>query len=195
MTEWRAVLLIIHLAATLAMAAPLYMLIVVNERVRFGAPLGYYTDRYMENIIRNNAIRCFVFQATILVTGLALVAVTGRWASLLTDPAMVVKWVALGALATLLSLVHFSIQPRIEALVNQVKPNEPPPPDIGPKLAVLRVRRKKLSATCLFLVLTSVIMGLRVMFQYNFYLALLFVVLSAVYAWRAYRKPLPFGWI
>ncbi len=40
----------------------------------------------------------------------------------------------------------------------------------------------------LFLVLTALIMGLRATFFYNPYLA-------ALYAWRAYRKPAPLGWI
>src|SRR3972149_11427191 len=96
MADLRAFLLVVHLLSTLLMAAPFYMLVIVNERARFGAPLGYFTDRYMENIIRNNAVRCFIFQGTMLASGLGLIYITGRsWSSLLTDPALVIKWVAL----------------------------------------------------------------------------------------------------
>ena len=141
--EWRAFLLLIHLLSTLLMAAPFYMLIIVNERARFGVPLGYFTDRYMENIIRNNAVRCFVFQGTMLASGLGLIYITGRpWISLLTEPTMVIKWVALAILVSLLSYIHFSIQPRIEQLMEQVKPDTPVPQGLGPKIAALRKRRK-----------------------------------------------------
>lgn len=196
MLEWKGFLLFVHLLATLAMAAPLYMLIVVNERARFGAPLGYFTDRYLENIIRNNAVRCFVFQGTMLASGLGLVYVTGRsWSSLVTEPNLVVKWVALLLLVGLLSYIHFSLQPRIETLINQLKPEGPVPQGLGPRVAPLRLRRKRLAALCLFLVLTALVMGLRATFDYNFYLALLFVVVAALYAWRAYRRPVLLGWV
>ena len=196
MPEWKGFLLFVHLMSTLAMAAPLYMLVVVNERARFGAPLGHFTDRYLENIIRNNAVRCFVFQGTMLASGLGLVYVTGRsWSSLVTEPALVVKWVALVLLVGLLSYIHFSVQPRIESLVNQLKTEGPAPQGLGPQIAPLRLRRKRLSAFCFFLVVTALIMGLRATFDYNLYLALLFVVVGALYAWRAYRRPVPLGWI
>ena len=76
--ELKALLLLLHLLSTMFMAAPFYMLIIVNERGRFGAPLGYYTDRYMENMIRNNAVRCFIFQATMAASGLGLLYISGR---------------------------------------------------------------------------------------------------------------------
>jgi hypothetical protein len=70
--ELRAFLLAVHVLSTMLMAAPFYMLIIVNERARTGMPLGYYTDRFMENIIRNNAVRCFIFQGTVAASGLWL---------------------------------------------------------------------------------------------------------------------------
>jgi hypothetical protein len=194
--EWRALLLFVHLLSTLLMAAPFYMLVVVNERVRFGAPLGYFTDRYMENIVRNNAVRCFVFQGTMLASGLALVYVTGRsWVALITDPTLVIKWVALAILVSLLANIHFSLQPRIESLMEQVKPDVPVPQGLGPQIAALRSRRKKFAGICLFLVLTALIMGLRATFYYNIYLAVALIIVAAIYAWRVYRKPVPLGWI
>jgi len=194
--ELRAFLLVVHLLSTLLMAAPFYMLVIVNERARFGAPLGYFTDRYMENIIRNNAVRCFIFQGTMLASGLWLTYITrGSFTPLLTEPTLMVKWVALVILASLLSHIHFSVQPRIERLMEQVKPDAPVPQGLAPQLAALRSRRKKLSGICLFLVLTALIMGLRATFFYNFYLAIGLIAIAAVYAWRVYRKPVPLGWI
>ena len=83
--EWIAFLLVVHLMSTLLMAVPFYMLVIINKRAYFGAALGYFTERYMENIIRNNAVKCFIFQGTMLAGGLGLVYVNGRsWSSLFT---------------------------------------------------------------------------------------------------------------
>ena len=195
--EWRTFLLLVHLVSTLLMAAPFYMLVIVNERARFGAPLGYFTDRYMENIIRNNAVRCFVFQGTMAASGLGLIYINAwlSWSDLVTEPALIIKWVALLILVSLLSYIHFSLQPRVESLINQLKPDEPAPSELGPQLRSLRMRRKRLAGICLFLVLTALIMGLRVTFLLNYYVAGIFVAVAALYAWRVYRKPVLLGWI
>lgn len=194
--EWRTLFLLIHLLSTLFMAAPFYMLIIVNERVRFGAPLGYFTDRYMENMVRNNSVRCFVFQGTMAASGLALFFITGRsWSALFTDPTIVIKWLALAVMVSLLTYIHTSLQPRIETLMEQVKPDAPVPQGIGPQIAALRSRRKKFAGICLFLVLTALIMGLRATFLYDYYMAVIFIAVAALYAWRVYRKPVPLGWI
>ncbi len=196
MIEWRAVLLVVHLLSTMLMAAPFYMLVIVNERALFGGPLDYRTDRYMENIIRHNAVRCFIFQGTMLASGLALTYVSGYgWGALLTLLSLVVKWVALLGLASLLSYIHFSLQPRIEALMGQVRPDSPVPAEVPPQITVLRKRRKKLSGICLFMVLTALVMGLKVTFNYNVYLAIGLIVVAGVYAWRVYRKPVRLGWV
>ncbi len=102
---------------------------------------------------------------------------------------------ALAILIGLLSYIHFSLQPRIESLMEQVKPDAPIPQGLGPQIAALRSRRKKFAGICLFLVLTALIMGLRATFFYSFYLAGIFVVVAALYAWRVYRKPVPLGWV
>ncbi len=196
MNELKAFFLVVHLLSTLMMAAPFYMLIIVNERARFGEPLGYFTDRYMENIIRNNAARCFIFQGTMLASGLGLVYVAGRgWGGLLTYQPLVVKWVSLLIMMSLLSYVHFFLQPRIEALLSQVRPDGPIPENLGPQIARLRLRRKRLSGICLFFVLTALIMGVRVTLRFNAYLGVVFIVVAGIYAWRVYKRPVPLGWI
>jgi len=190
-------LLLVHLVSTLLMAAPFYMLVIVNERARFGAPLGYFTDRYMENIICNNSVRCFVFQGTMAASGLGLIYVNAwlSWSDLVTEPALIIKWVALLIMVSLLAYVHFYLQPRVEALVNQLKPDSPVPEGLAPRIAVLRMRRKRLAGVCLFLVLTALIMGLRATFLLNYYVAGIFVAVAALYAWRVYRKPVLLGWM
>lgn len=69
-----------------------------------------------------------------------------------------------------------------------------PPEDLVPKLVRLRRIRKRLSAVCLFLVLTAVIFGVKVLGGLDPALAVVFVVAAALFAWRAYRAPVRAGW-
>lgn len=189
-SEVYVVVLLFHLLAMLFMAAPLYMLVIVNERARFTIPASYNTDRYMENIIKNQPARCYAYLGVIVVTGLLLTWNKGLW----TDWALIIKLVITALLFILLSYVHTTIQPKIEAILDKVKPGEEIPASERPTLVKWRMRRKRLSATCLFLVLTALIMGLRVTLSYSPWLALVFTVAAALFAWRAYRVPVRLGW-
>src|ERR1051325_10860105 len=95
----------LHILTVVFMAAPLYNLIVVNERLRFGkAPFA--VDRYFENLIKANAVRCFVFQATALATGIVLIPLGGQsWQALFTNPILLAKFLLLLVLSVLLSYV------------------------------------------------------------------------------------------
>ncbi|MBI4283640.1 MAG: hypothetical protein HY663_04135 [Chloroflexi bacterium] len=189
--EVKAVVLLLHLVAMLFMAAPLYMLIIVNERGRFAVPPGYNTDRYMENIIKRQPMRCYAYMAVIFITGILLTWAKG-W--IWTDWALIVKLVVFAILLGLLSYVHFGIQPHVESILNKLKPGEQLPAADRPTLLVWRGRRKRLAVTCLFLVLVALIMGVRVTWGYAPWLAVVFVVAAALFAWQAYRRPLPWGW-
>ena len=190
-SDAKIVVLLFHLLAMLFMAAPLYMLVIVNERARFTVPPGYNTDRYMENIIKRQPVRCYAYLAVIVVTGILLTWAKG-W--IWTDWALIIKLVATALLFTLLSYVHLTIQPHIEAILDKVKPGEEISATERPTLVRWRMRRKRLSATCLFLVLTALIMGLRVTMSYSPWLVVAFVVAAALFAWRAYRAPVRLGW-
>ena len=189
--EARVVVLLLHLIAMLFMAAPLYMLIIVNERARFAVPPGYNTDRYMENIIKRQPIRCYAYMAVILVTGILLTWARG-W--IWTDWALIAKLVTFAVLAGLLSYVHFNIQPRIESVLAGCNPGEEVSVKDKPILLAWRTRRKRLAATCLFLVLTALIMGVRVTWGFAPWLVVVFLVIAALFAWRAYRRPVTWGW-
>ena len=115
----------LHVLTVIFMAAPLYSLIIVNERALFSPQMVYQVDRYMETMIGKNALRCYIFQLTALLTGLWLVWKLGwSW-----NPILVLKLLLLFALMALLSIVHWRIQPRIETLFNQVK-GDPVPQEI-----------------------------------------------------------------
>ncbi len=189
--EARIVVLLLHLVAMLFMAAPLYALLAVNERGRFAVPPNYNTDRYLENILKNQPIRCYAYLAVILVTGILLTWARG-W--IWMDWALIAKLVAFAALVWLLSYVHFTIQPHIESILAGWKPGEEIPPEKKSTFLAWRGRRKRLAGICLFLVLTSLIMGVRVTWGYAPWLAAVFMIAAALFAWRVYRNPVRLGW-
>jgi hypothetical protein len=195
MEEWRSIILAIHLIATLFMAAPLYMLIIVNERARFGIPPGYNTDRYMENIIKRQPIRCYAYLVVILITGLLLIWITGfRWSSLILDWTLAIKGGSFILLVSFLSYIHFGVQPKIETILSTLKPDSLLSEEMRPKLINLRMRRKRFSGICLFLVLTSLLAGARLTLGLSPLTLFIFICLSALFAWRTYKVPIPRGW-
>src|SRR5574341_770412 len=115
-----SILKVIHIFNAILMAWPFYALVIVNQRVRLGPPLGDRADTYMENIIKNRTIPCFVFQATALVSGLALVYLRGQGLDvLLTNFALGLKFLLLLLIGALLTYVHLSLQPQIDTLFAQ----------------------------------------------------------------------------
>jgi hypothetical protein len=182
----------LHILTVVFMAAPLYNLIVVNERLRFGkAP--YAVDRYFENLIKTNAVRCFVFQATAFISGILLVVLSGPLTVLFTNPILLAKFLLLLVLSILLSYVHVGIQPHIEALLAQVQGQEIPP-SIAQQIMPWRSRRKKLAGFCLFFVIGLVLLGLQVFVRFDLVLTGLLLILAAVFSWRVYKTNIPFGW-
>ena len=183
----------LHILTVVFMAAPLYNLVVVNERVKFGKA-HIQVDRYFENLIRGNAARCYVFQATALVTGVLLVGLGGSWLSLVTNWVLLTKLIILLVLTGLLSVVAFSLQPRIDGLLAQVT-GDAIPQEIAAQIGPVRLRRKRLAATCLFMVISTVLLGLQVSAPFGIPLNALLLLLAAVFAWRVYRTPIPYGWL
>jgi len=186
----------LHIMSFVFMSVPLFNLIVVNERAKLGVSFNYYADRYMENIIRRGATRCFVFQSTVLITGILLLILGPlRMASLWTNWILLVKTLLLFTLMGLLSYVHFSLQPKIESILALVTPDSVVPDDLTAQLKPYRVRRKKLATFCLFLVMTIIILGLQVYGRFHPVLTIALIVLAGIFALRANRTLLRFGWI
>jgi hypothetical protein len=188
-----SILKVIHIVNAILMAWPFYALVIVNQRVRLGPPLGDRADTYLENIIKNRTIPCFVFQATALVSGLALMFLHGQGlGTLLTNPALGLKFLLLVFIAALLSYVHLSVQPRIDTLFAQA--GNPVPADLAPRIGALRLRRKRMASTCLFVVLTSAMLGVHVWAPFPLWLTAVLIAAIAVFTWRAYKSVTPYGW-
>lgn len=183
----------LHILTVVFMAAPLYNLVVVNERVLFGKA-HLQVDQYFENLIRGNSMRCYIFQLTALVTGLLLVGLQGPLVSLFMNWVLLVKFLLLLVLMGLLSVVHFSLQPRIDGLLAQAE-GDAIPEGIAAQIGPLRLRRKRLAATCLFLVIATVLLGLQVFSRFAALLTVILLLLAALFAWRVYRSRISYGWL
>ena len=178
------------------MSIPLFNLIVVNERAVMGSSFVYATDRYMENIIRRGATRCYTFQTCTLVTGILLMllgplGIEAFWQNWV----ILVKTLLLFVLMGLLSYVHLKIQPKIEAFIAEIDPDAPVPEGFGAKLKPYRVLRKRLATFCLFVVLTIIILGVQVYTTFNLFINVGLIALAALFAWRANKSLIRFGWI
>ncbi|MFQ5891387.1 MAG: hypothetical protein ACE5HW_01165 [Candidatus Methanofastidiosia archaeon] len=194
MSELINILKVIHILSAILMAWPFYALVVVNQRVRLGPPLGDRADTFMENIIKNRTIPCFVFQATVLITGLALVLLRGLPLDILvTNSRLGLKFLLLLFIATLLSYVHLSLQPQIDALFAQI--GNSTPNDVASRIGALRLRRKLIASICLFSVLTMAMLGVQVWSAFPLWLSGALVLAIAFFTWKAYQSSMPYGWL
>lgn len=188
------ILKVTHIITAILMAWPAYALVVVNQRVRLGPPLGDRADTYMENIIKNRVVPCFVFQVTVGVTGLALVFLRGFGLdALITIPVLGLKFLLLVVVMGLLGFVHFNLQPEIDALFAQA--SSPVPADLAPRIGALRLRRKRLASICMFVVLFVSMLGVQVWAPFPLWLTALLVVAIAVFTWRVYSSVTQYGWV
>jgi len=194
MTGLISIVRVVHIVTAILMAWPFYALVAVNQRIRLGPPLGDRTDVYMENIIKNRTIPCFVFQATALVSGLALVFLRGQGLSaLISNPSLGLKFVLLLVIAGMLSSVHFSLQPQLDALFSRA--GNAMPADLASQIGALRSRRKQMASVCMFVVLTIAMLGLQVWAPFPLWLTALSTVAIGLFTWRAYKSETKYGWV
>ncbi|MEN8375650.1 MAG: hypothetical protein ABFS34_09400 [Gemmatimonadota bacterium] len=190
------VLRVLHVLAFVFMSVPLFNLIVVNERAQLGSSFSYDADRYMENIIRRGATRCFAFQATVLVTGVLLLLVgplgiTALWSSWV----LMAKTLLLFVLMGLLSFVHLRLQPSIDGILAEAQPGAPVPDDLPARVKPLRALRKRLATVCLFLVIVTIILGLQVYVRFSVGLTSALIAIAALFTWRVNKSLVRFGWV
>lgn len=186
----------LHIMSFVFMSVPLFNLIVVNERAAFSSFFNYPVDRYMENIIKHGAYRCFVFQSTVFLTGVLLLVfgplgIKTLWSNWI----IIVKTILLFTLMGLLSYVHFKLQPKIEKLLANLGPDAPPPDSLLFNLKTHRTRRKRMATFCLFIVITIIILGLQVYSTFSPVLTLGLIGLAGLFAWKANKTLIRFGWI
>ena len=196
MENFYDILKFMHVMSFVFMSVPLFNLIVVNERAVFGPSFNYYADRYMENIILHGAYRCFVFQTSVLITGLLLLifgdlGIEALW----TDLVVLLKTIGLFALMGMLSYVHFSLQPKIEKIMENVGPESEIPEDFAAQLKPYRVRRKKMATFCLFLVIAIIILGMQVYSRFDPIVTVSLIILAGLFSWHVSKTLIRFGWV
>lgn len=186
----------LHVMAFVFMSVPLFNLIVVNERAVLGGSFSYDADTYMENIIRRGARRCFVFQWTVLLTGIGIL-LTGPlgFAAVWANRVLFAKVILLFILMGLLSFVHFRLQPTIDRILAEARPGAAIPDDLPARLKPHRVLRKRLATFCLFLLIVTIILGMQVYARFSLWLTLGLMALAALFALRANRTLLRLGWL
>ena len=184
----------VHVISFVFMSIPLFNLIIVNERALMGPSLKYETDRYFENIIKRGAIRCFVFQWSVFISGVIILTLGPGIIAIWTNWVLTVKTLILLLLMILLSYVHFSIQPKIEKLLLSLSPGQPAPEDLSVKLAPFRIQRKKLATLCLFLVITAIIFGVQTYNRFHPFVSISLIFLAAGFSHRANKSLIRFGW-
>jgi hypothetical protein len=190
------ILIFLHVMGFVFMSTPLFNLIVVNERALLGSSFNYYADRYQENIIRHGATRCYVFQWTVLISGVFLIiygplGIEALWTSWVVLAKTLIVFTMMG----LLSYVHFSLQPKIESYMSKIGPEDAVPDGFAAQLKPYRVRRKRLATFCLFLVIVAIILGLQVYGVFSSILTIALIGVGALFAWKANKTLLRFGWI
>jgi hypothetical protein len=192
--ELLSVMRVVHIVTAVLMAWPFYALVAVNQRVKLGPPLGDRADTYMENIIKNRTIPCFIFQITALVSGLVLLNLRGQdLGFLLSNAAVGLKFLLLLVIMGMLAYVHFNMQPKIDQLFAQV--SMPIPEEIAAQIGALRARRKLMASVCMFIVLMTVMLGMQVWTPFPVWLTVALTVALFLFTYRAYTSETPYGWV
>ena len=195
MAELVSTLQVLHVLAAILMAWPFYALVAVNQRAGLGPPVGDRLDVYLESVLKGRVIPCFVFQGTVMATGLALILLNGLGLGALTaNPVLGAKFLLLILIAALLGYVHAKLQPQIDALFES-SPDGPVSPDAANAIATLRLRRKRMASICLFSVLTMAMLGVQTWASFPLWLSLTMLLALALFTYRAYKSTMPFGWV
>jgi hypothetical protein len=145
----------------------------------------------MENIIKGQPRRCYVYLIVLLLTGLGLRGFNLNF--ILANWALVLKTILLIALFGLITYVHTQIQPRLESLLEKVPESDGAQEDVAKEIMALRIKRKKIGSVCLFIVLTTVALGVSLVSMMSTQLIVLLVAFSAIFTYRVYTSLLPFG--
>lgn len=98
-------------------------------------------------------------------------------------------------LTGLITYVHTQIQPKIEELLTKIPEGGAAPEDAAKQIGALRLRRRKIGSVCLFLVITTVVLGVSLTTMLSPTAIIGLIVLGALFSWRAYSSLITFGWV
>jgi hypothetical protein len=173
------------------MAWPYYGTIITGERVKLGAPKDR-ADIFMENIIRQQSIRCMIFQITMFVTGALIVYIRTDGVFLPTFFAnlrLAAKVILVLLLVVMNIYMVYYLQPRIDKLLDV----DPSDEAAAKTLGKYRGRRRWMAAVCLWYVLMAVILGVQVWNSFGMIFILVVAGVAAIFVLRVYLKLSPYG--
>lgn len=189
-----SILLTIHILAIVLLAAPFYALMTVNQRALWSQSFNYHTDSYMEDIIRASLSRCCIYNWTAMLSGLALIVVTkGSLFVVFASWLLAVKILLLLTNMGMRGYARHIIQPKIDELLSMAS-GDSVPEEVPGAIKALRMRRKKLTVVCLFDILVLVILGVQLAVKMSPAGVLVFILIAATIAWRAYNTTMKRGW-
>ncbi|MCK5330791.1 MAG: hypothetical protein KAK01_05245, partial [Candidatus Marinimicrobia bacterium] len=90
---------------------------------------------------------------------------------------------------------HFKLQPKIESFLSDLNADSDIPSNLVSQLKPYRVRRKWMATFCLFLVITSIILGLQVYRSFDPLLTMILIGLAGLFALKVNKTLVRFGWI
>ncbi|MFQ5977313.1 MAG: hypothetical protein ACE5OZ_04170 [Candidatus Heimdallarchaeota archaeon] len=195
MTTLDGLISLLHILSALFMVWPLYALISVNERKAVTASLGDEVDTYMENILKKQSGRCYIFQLTALLTGLYLWSHGDFGVKLDSEPNLLMlgKLLGLFILMGLLSYVVYVLQPKIDNLFSllQTEGDE----NLTKQLNALRGQRKRFAATCLSVLLATIIFAVQINETLPLEINAILLGLAVLFSYRVYLSNIPYGWV
>jgi hypothetical protein len=95
------------------------------------------------------------------------------------------KLLLLLIVAALLTYVHTTLQPQIDALFARAG-GQLVPQELGQQITKFRLRRKRMASVCLFVVLTAAMLGVQAWAPFPYWLTIVLVIGIATLARRAY---------
>lgn len=142
------------LAAVACAAAPFYQLRMVNERGRHGRAIIYGYDQSIERILSVQPRLCFAFILVLIVTGFAFPVIHrlfhGEWRAVggLAFAAFTVKAALVFAGFGIVLYGMLKIDPKVQALFAQIRPDAQPPKELLDEFWAWRARRKRFCQFC-----------------------------------------------
>jgi hypothetical protein len=185
-----------HVLSFVFMCVLLFNLIVASDRALRGISFSYDADRNVESLINKGVNWCYLFQVTILITGLLLlifgdIGIQALW----TDWVVLTKTIILFVLMATILNVHFNLQPKIESFYKVVTNGSDIPDSLLLKLERYVTLRKWMTAFYLFLVITAIVFGIQVRTTFHPILTIILVATAGLFSLTVDKILIRFGWI
>ncbi|RJQ31842.1 MAG: hypothetical protein C4562_05225 [Actinobacteria bacterium] len=146
--------MIVHLFVTVAfIGGPFYMLLVTGNRKKMGPDFDYPMDRYLENIIEGQPLRCFIYLFLLVLTGFFFPAIhylfQGSFKELTTLAlyAIVIKHFLILIAFSVMLYMYFGPATKVREIMGTITPDKKPDRSVVDTLFFWRAKRRALCKT------------------------------------------------